>query len=79
MKLLGRADLGPTRSDLEKLLQDGRHGQKDGLENALKKILEEDLRRFRRSWNHRVIHDHTTGSSIAWQNELKLYQLSGLC
>lgn len=26
VKLLGRADLGPTRSDLEKLLQDGRHG-----------------------------------------------------
>lgn len=26
VKLLGRADLGPTRSDLENLLQDGRHG-----------------------------------------------------
>eukprot|EP00435_Cladocopium_sp_Y103_P043456 s2450_g12.t1 len=26
VKLLGRADLGPTRSDLEKLMQDGRHG-----------------------------------------------------
>eukprot|EP00434_Breviolum_minutum_P035163 symbB.v1.2.031125.t1/scaffold3576.1/size53854/3 len=26
VKLLGRADLGPTRNDLENLLQDGRHG-----------------------------------------------------
>lgn len=27
MKLLGRADLGPTRSDLEKLLEDGRRSR----------------------------------------------------
>ena len=71
MKLLGRADLGPTSSDLEKLMQDGRHSYKD-LENA-SKILEED-HGIRESYM--IIQHGTTWCSIV--NELKLYQLSGL-